>query len=335
MLLNARNRRLLSVVLILALLNALWVQTRTPTQEVRPLFGDLVPDAVARIAIEGAGEDGEGAQAVTLRQDENGLWTVEERFGWRAYAPGVEAFLRGLAAATDAEREATNRSSHGALGVGPGVGHRIRLEDRTGRVLAEMVQGAPPEGTRGSRLLPAGQDSVYRTPTVPRVVPDPSRWIDGDLVPFDVNGIEAFTLRTATPETGDEASLHFVRKENGRFGLRLSSRSLTPSVVDPFLKALERLVVRDVVPPPTGDWTPNLEVEFEVPRGDADPSSSGEILILSLGPGRDGEEKRDEALVSLEGGHLAAEEKRWFVLPRIGRDRLVALAGRLIRASQD
>ena len=134
---NARNAVLLLLVFGLAVANLLFVRDAVETPAIARLFPDLTADAARRIEL--STPDG---VAVTLERDFEGVWLLAERGEHPAYAPAVDALLRGLASATDAEREATSPSSHADLG------------DRPGRDL--VCDGHVPGNHSGCALVVAG-----------------------------------------------------------------------------------------------------------------------------------------------------------------------------------
>ena len=328
---NARNAVLLLLVFGLAVANLLFVRDAVETPAIARLFPDLTADAARRIEL--STPDG---VAVTLERDFEGVWLLAERGEHPAYAPAVDALLRGLASATDAEREATSPSSHADLGVDASTANRIRVVGEGGAVLADVAQGAPPDGGRGCRLLPAGQDAVYRAATVPRVKTDPSGWIDFDVVPFDASAIRTLDLRLVDRD-GVRRVATLDRHENGRFELRFSPKSFAPAAVDPFLQALETLAAADVLVPEVGTPEPDDEAfvlwaELHT-QADSGAEATGFLGVRPVeGANAPGAPEGAVAVrfVHRRGGPDGSERVTWFAIPATSDARLRALAGRLL-----
>lgn len=329
--LGVRNLALGVLVVLLGALNLLLVPDREPSTEVRRLFPTLDLESAERIRLEAAGGDG-----VTLERAEDDLWRVVERAGARAFEPTVEQLLRGLAAATDAEREATSASSHAQLGVDSESAGRILVEGEGGQVLVDVRQGAAPDGSRGSRLVRAGEDAVYRASTVPQVLAEPRRWTDADVLPFDPRTSPALRLETRAGD-GTWSGLRLERREDGRFTTTSTEggelRLLPPARVDPLLRALDSLVAQDLLTdedpgardagPPAQEFT--LRIEFE-PGLETMDAPAGTLWLGHAPSGPELEALGGGALRALRVGldPNDALEARWLALPRASEARLRA-----------
>ncbi|MFT5289442.1 MAG: hypothetical protein ACI8QS_002361 [Planctomycetota bacterium] len=314
------------VLLALAVLNMIFVRDDLAETQVEQLFPGLKPELARRIQITAP-----GGETASLVLDDEGLWTVEERFGWRAYQPAVDSLLRGLSGAKTSEREATSSSSHAALGVDAETANHIRVGGADGELLADLLQGSPPENRRGSRVLVVGQDSVYRTANVPRVVPDPSRLIDSDLLSLDANEVQSITLQLRITGSVRQDAVTLGRRDDGRFDLIDSERSLPPAAVSPFLGGLESLVAKDVVAGPELDVAgpgvaAALVVQFELGGGQAGSIAIGYEDPFGVPPPQEGAVYAAVGGVGAEPGQLV-----WFALPVSSANRLLGLANELLQ----
>jgi len=163
---------------------------------------------------------------------------------------------------------------------------------------------------------------------VPRVVPEPKRWIDPDVLPLDATRVRRFTV------TMGPARLALERRGDGRWDA--GGRALAPAVVDPLLQALAGLVARDVLPdgtPSSGQRgsEPLLRVTFDEVEPDASDARPTPLAFALGWEDASGAEPLPDG--DVRASRSDAEREWWLALPAASARRVEVLARRLLDAA--
>ncbi len=258
---HPRNLGLLAVLAALVAANV-WLER--PAREASGggrLFPELEASRAARIELTVPGQD-----VLEIVQGEDG-WVLPGRRDFPALEYAVTDLLGRVASLSRVDRIGQEASSHGTYGVGEDS-RRLRIADDTGTTLAELRQGAPPEGGSGSHVRPLPGDEVFRAADLALLDAHVGQWVDTRLMHLDPSRVRGI----AAIEDG-ELLFDLLRLEDGRW--RCIDRKegtetdhLAPAVVEPLLRAAQSLFFTDVSPrafhPEMGFSPPWLTLEFDV-----------------------------------------------------------------------
>jgi hypothetical protein len=229
---NARNRWLAAVVLLLGLLT--WLDARRAPRAIdeRPWLAGFDPAAVTRVHL------ARGDAEVELARGASG-WAVLSRASFPAEGGAVDELLRRVAGVRSSDRVAADPDTHARLGVGPGA-LRARFADAGGKLLADLCIGRPDDGRGGACLRRADGDEVFRLATLSVPDPAPAHWLEARLLDFAPPDVRRFAATL-----GDER-FELVRLPDGRWQAQEGQRLLSAARVDPVLLVAANLFLEEL-----------------------------------------------------------------------------------------
>ena len=160
--------------------------------------------AIGRIEIVGS------KSKVTLDQDDTGNWTVREWSGYPAKADSVSRLFLDLANLSLVERRSDKPANHEAMGLlapsAGGSGVEITLTDRTGGLMAAIIQGKikdlPNGSTIGSLFVrKPGEDQAWYARSNLSAARDPGDWVDKNVVELPADRFFAIDIRPDQKDT--------------------------------------------------------------------------------------------------------------------------------------
>lgn len=258
MTIHPRNVVLALVLAALCAASFLFERPSAVALERGPLAPGFDPAAVEKIELAA----GDGAPLTLARQE--GTWRVVERDGFKAYAFAVDELLARVRGLQRSDKIGAEAAAHELQGVGA-AGTRLTFEDAAGRTLLALVQGAPAGLAAGSNVRLAGENDVYRAPTLPPTPTAPAAWLDTHLVSFQPASVRAVVL-----SHGAGGALDLLRDEQGWRVQGAAGGRAPRTRVERLLQVASNLIFADVldaaVSPETGFGTPPealLELELE------------------------------------------------------------------------
>jgi len=265
---HPRNVVLALVLAALLAANALLARPRSEAQAGGPLAPGFDPAAVERIELSAP-----GAEPLALERGDGGLWTVVQRGGFPAYAFAVDELFARVRALSRSDRVGEEAAAHDAQGVGAS-GTRLAFEDRDGRALLELVQGAPPGLAAGCNVRLAAEVDVYRAPGLPPVPVSPAAWLDTRLAVFEPAEVRALAARRQ-----GQPWLELERDALGWGAPGPEGARAQRTRVERLLQVAAQLIFADVLAleagPATGLDAPVTELVLEL--------KDGERVTLALG----------------------------------------------------
>ena len=233
--LTRRNTLLLALLLGLLGLEFLLRPSINDPGRGTDLFPNFMPADVGGVVIE------EGDQVVHLDY-KGGLWVVRERSDFYAEEFLVNSLLNRLPDLNSSDEVSAESSSHRLYGLGEGGTH-VQLNSRTGEPILGFRVGRPAEESRGSYLVPDGQDRVYRAAALGMPQTDPALWLNLHLLAsFDMTEVLRVEIGFA-----DGRKLNLQRLDNGRWNAAGLEKTIAPTQIQNLMTYGMNAVLRDVV----------------------------------------------------------------------------------------
>ncbi len=304
-----RTNLVLAVVLLalVALDGITWPRAQA-VREVLPLFEPWAPGQVSTIRVD-QGEQGLFASDPDLlvQLDDAGTYRLPNHFGYPVRERAVAFLVNGLASLNSMDLLSEDPASHATYGLTQEKGVRIRLEDETGKVLADLLQGDKAPGGRAFYVRRFDSDKVFRAPNFIRqtIRGNLLTWIDSRWCGLDANLVQA--IEVSAPAGGDPLVL--TREKGSRqIWKDAAGEQVSSSNVQLFLRALGSVTIKDVA----GEG--NVEVAGGVAPLDIRlTQAGGRVWQGRMGAAREGLDREGSILLSDQGSG-AASATRWFRL---------------------
>jgi hypothetical protein len=213
--------------------------------------------AIGRIEIVGS------KSKVTLDQDDKGNWTVREWSGYPAKADSINRLFLDLANLSLVERRSDKPANHEAMGLlAPGTGGsgvEITLVDRTGGLMAGIIQGKTKDLPNGSTIgslfvRKPGEDQAWYARSNLSAARDPGDWVDKNVVELPADRFYAIDIR---PDQKDTVRLARASVEAAELALVNvpAGRAANPSAVSATAASLAQLFADGARPKSAVDMT--------------------------------------------------------------------------------
>ncbi|MCP5024521.1 MAG: DUF4340 domain-containing protein [bacterium] len=243
----SRTNLVLAIILLalVALDGITWPRAQA-VREVLPLFEPWAPGQVTTIRVD-QGEQGIFASDSDLlvQLDDAGTYRLPNHFGYPARERAVAFLVNGLASLNSMDLLSEDPASHATYGLTQEKGVRIRLEDKTGKVLADLLQGDKAPGGRAFYVRRFDSDNVFRAPNFIRqsIRGNLLTWIDSRWCGLDADLVQA--IEVSAPAGG--APLVLIREKGSRqIWKNAAGEQVSSSNVQVFLRALGLVTIKDV-----------------------------------------------------------------------------------------
>lgn len=200
---------------------SLAAMTSQSARAVSALNEKMFPDLAARSGEAASISIASPDLNVTFRKNAGGAWTIAERDGYPANANGVRALVVSLAEMTLIERRTSDPARFSALelSTGPGgSGHVVTIRGANDEAIAALVAGKVQSQAQGATpgtlfVRRDGEDQTWLARGAMAIPASIGAALDKRLFTLDrgriksvhvePNGLRAYTLARATPDTPD------------------------------------------------------------------------------------------------------------------------------------